>query len=560
MEAPKTDEPSLGRFGRYLLLEPLAKGGMAQIYKASTPTGKVFTLKKILQDYSANPDFIKMFLEEAKISLNLKHPNVVRVLDFGQNEGTYFLAMEYVFGKDVGSLLRTSVEKRIYIPIDVACFIVWQCAKGLDYAHNLTDGFGKPTGIIHRDISPPNILISYNGDSKVLDFGIAKAARSTSRATTRSGVLKGKFSYMSPEQASGQPLSPQSDLYSLAIVFYELLTSRSLFFSQDEMETLERVRRGDVDSPRKHRKEIPEELEAIVMKALSRKEKNRFANCAEFADAIRGFLRNHYQRTDSRAVAKFLRACFPEDFKNRARGATKEGWMDILVSGAADDDLMLDRSFSDAESFRTNPRQQEHIGLMQRLLYDPRTNSKLWAHLRRLALLGILTGCLSYAWFSGSLTSTYQSARHLFDPSAKPTTVAESAEVLPIAPAPKPAAGAFSNYMQEAQKAEDEGRFEDLERALNRAKEINPLDPELQVKMTFFRLSSGDFEEPCRMLSRLNPADQTLAAAACFEIKGDIQRSMATYSDFLQRFSSDPRSERVKVVLNSMTRSVQLKE
>jgi len=501
-----------------------------------------------------------MFLEEAKISLNLKHPNLVRVLDFGQNEGHYFLAMEYVFGKDVGSFLRTSVEKRVYIPIDVACYIIWQCARGLDYAHNLVDAFGRRQGIIHRDISPPNILIGYNGDSKVLDFGIAKVAqRSSSRQNTRSGVLKGKFSYMSPEQASGQPLNPSSDLFSLAIVFWELLTSRSLFFSQDEMETLERVRKADVESPRKHRKEIPEELEKILMKALEKKEKNRWSSCGEFADAIRNFLRANYPRTDARSVAKFLRACFVEDFKIRSKVAAQDGWVDILVSGAADEDLMLDRSFSDADAFRSNHNitRDDRIGFFQRLLYDPRLSSKFRTQVLRFTLFGALAAALTYVWLEGHIDEALKWGKASYESFQNPT--AKTTQVATPIPEPiKPVAGSFAHWMNEALSAEVEGRREDLEVALNRAKEINPVDPNLQTKILFFKLSTGDLSA-CENLSTLSSADQILATAACFEIRGEISRASATYAEFVQKFPNDSRAEGAKAVLNSFSRSVQLK-
>lgn len=551
---------NLGRFGRYQLIEHLAKGGMAQIFKAATPNGKVFTLKKILSDYSSNPEFIKMFLEEAKISLNLKHPHIVRVLDFGHVEGAYFLAMEYVFGKDVGTLLRTSVEKRIYIPIDVACYIIWQCARALEYAHSLVDSFGKPSGVIHRDISPPNILISFNGDSKILDFGIAKATRSTSRQNTRSGVLKGKFSYMSPEQASGQGLGRQSDLFSLGIVFYELLTSRSLFFSQDEMETLDRVRRADVPSPKKYRKDIPDEVEKIVMKCLEKKEKNRYANCGELADAIRSYLKQEYPRTDSRSVAKFLRACFPEDFGRRSRAAQKEGWMDILVSGASDDDLMIDRSFGDNDELKMPYSTVTHrIGLLQRILYDPRTSKKFWNAAWKVVVVALFAGIIG--WIIS------QNPKRLWEMAMKYRT--ETQESVPSGETSEDAAesslkpGGFAYWMAEAKAAETENRFEDAKKALERAKEINPFDSRLQTKLQFLKIFEGDFSETCGNLKGLqnaNPEDAALLTAACAEARGELTTASQAYADFLQKFPSDYRADKVKKVISYLQRSIESRE
>ncbi len=564
MSSPREPETS-ERFGRYVLLETLAKGGMAQIYKAATPNGKIFTLKKILADYSSNSDFIKMFLDEAKISLNLKHDNVVRVLDFGQFEGNYFLAMEYVFGRDVGTLLRTSVERRIYVPLDVACMIIMQCAQGLAYAHSLVDNFGKPQGVIHRDISPPNILVSYNGDSKVLDFGIAKAARTDSRVNTRSGVLKGKFSYMSPEQALGQPLNPSSDQFSLGIVFYELLTSRSLFYSQDEIETLERVRKADVSSPRKIRKDIPPELEKIVLRALERKEKNRFSGCAEFAESLRRFLKQNYPRTDARTVAKFVRALFPEDFQRRSRPALKEGWVDILVSGASDDDLLLDRSLGDADAMKSNPGTKGYrLNVWDRLLYDPRLGQKMSRIFVQWGVPLLIVCALSLLWMTGWLEERWKTVHEAFKTSETPVPPVAAPTVQPQ-PTPLPTENldkkGLAYWLLVSEKAEAEGRYEEAASALSKAHEINPLDPKLVVKKLFLNLSTGNFDEACRAIQQTegaSDADRSLAIALCAEARGDTVKALSYYSEFIQRFPADPRRARAASVLDALKSGVDL--
>jgi serine/threonine protein kinase len=541
------------RFGRYSLLEPLAKGGMAQIYKAATPQGKVFTLKKILQDYSSNPDFIKMFLDEAKISLNLKHPHIVRVLDFGQVDGTYFLAMEYVFGRDVGGLLRASVEKKVHIPIDVACLIILQCARGLDYAHTLVDSFGKPTGIIHRDISPPNILLSYNGDAKVLDFGIAKAVRQTTRQNTRSGVLKGKFSYMSPEQASGKPLSAQSDLFSLAIVFYELLTSRSLFYCQDEIETLEKVRKADIPSIRKIRKDLPAELEKIVLKALKKKEKDRYTSCAEFADAIRAFMKANFPRSDARSMARFVRSLFQEDFHRRHSVAQKEGWVDVLASGAADDELLIDRSFTEASGQRVLGTRPHRISFWQRLLYDPRTNLKVsrWVSRIGFPLLALAAGL--YLWDRGHLDRWWSEANEIWF---------ENAETLapPARSAPEEPKTGFQYWVSEAAKAQAEGNYEKAQQALDRAREINSIDPRVATLTAYQKLALGQGCESVTNQRTLPAADQILIAALCSEWQGDWQRSIAHYRDFIDRHPTHERRGDAEKSLQSLILSLKRKE
>ncbi|MDB5036941.1 MAG: hypothetical protein JWQ35_469 [Bacteriovoracaceae bacterium] len=545
-------EKSANKFGRYTVVEPLAKGGMAQIYKARTATGKTFTLKKILKDYSENTEFIQMFLEEAKISLSLKHPNVIRVLDFGQLDGSYFLAMEYVFGRDVSALLKKCAESRLYIPLEVVCHIIYQCCLGLDYAHNQRDSFGTPLGIIHRDISPPNILVSYNGDVKILDFGIAKALSSSkSREETRSGILKGKFSYMSPEQASGKPLEAQSDIFSLGTVFYELLTTRNLFYVPDEIETLERVRKAQVQPPSRVRKDIPAELEKIVMKSLSLKPKNRFQSCAEMSEAILKFLHNYYPRSDTRSVAKFLRGVFSVDFQNRFQPSISDGWQDVLEVGGADDSLMLDvrESRADYRSVRTG---QQPIQWHQRVLYDPKTTAILKSNLLKMsgiAAVLILLFTFFMIYRSGSFDSFFSSN----------TSDAPAEVELPVDRAnekqlqnPK---GSFADLVDQASKAEDKGDFETALRLYNRALEINAFETSVQARKNFMLIALGNFDDACpwfQQKSELPSEDKILSTAICEEASGDIPRAMAAYSDFLSKFPEERRVDRVRSVITSL--------
>lgn len=546
------------KFGRYTIVELLATGGMARIFKARTTHENVLTLKKILPEYSTNPDFIKMFLEEAKISLNLKHPNVVRVLDFGQIEGNYYLAMEYVFGRDLGSMLRTCAEKRVYIPIDVACLIILQCCRGLDYAHSMTDTFGTSMGLVHRDISPPNILLSYNGEAKILDFGIAKAVKGAGRRNTRSGVLKGKFSYMSPEQASGEPLDHQSDLFSLGIVFHELLTSRSLFYSDDEIETLERVRKARVDPPSKNRKDLPKELDRIVLKALTLKKKNRFQTCAEFADAIRSFLKSEYPRSDARTVAKFVRSCFFEDYQKRSKVTLTEGWKDILAVGAADDEILLDRTFSEQDSLSTRPRDDD-ISWMQRLLYDPKTSANLGRKLRIAAFIVIVLGLGLFIYQSGRLTEAVRTIQQWTQMSSTQNSEVKNSQPTTDLSAPKiddAPEGSFSDLVSKGAAAEATNPEAALKFYL-RALSINPFERAVLVRKNFMLLATGSFEEACRWFrdqKDLAPEDRLLSDAGCAEIQGENQRASDSYAVFLQKFSNDPRAAEIRKILDYLKR------
>ena len=208
-----------------------------------------------------------MFIDEAKISVELQHPNIVQIYDFGRIAENYFIAMECVEGKDVKGILRKLAERRVMLPMEYAVYIAHEMCKGLDYAHKRTDMQGDPLGIIHRDVSPSNILVSYSGEVKVADFGIAKAQ--ISAYNTKGGVLKGKFEYMSPEQARGETLNHQADIFATGIILHEMLTGRRLFKSDSDIRTLERIKAVDVQPPSQINPSIPKRLDAIVMKALT---------------------------------------------------------------------------------------------------------------------------------------------------------------------------------------------------------------------------------------------------------------------------------------------------
>src|SRR5262245_32550917 len=208
-EAPPT------AFGRYQLLERLAIGGMAEVFRAKISSShgfeKVLVIKRILPHLAADPSFVAMFIDEAKLTAQLTHPKIVQILDFGDVAGQYFIALEFVDGFDALALLRTCAQKRVHIPRPLAVFVISEMLEALDYAHNARDMEGKTMHIVHRDISPSNIFISKRGDVKLGDFGIAHAQRRESK--TQAGTLKGKYGYMSPEQVSGQPTEGRSDLF-----------------------------------------------------------------------------------------------------------------------------------------------------------------------------------------------------------------------------------------------------------------------------------------------------------------------------------------------------------
>ena len=222
---------SLETYGRYQLLKKLATGGMAQIYLARQlgPEGfeKLLVVKRILPHLAENEEFITMFLDEARIAARLNHPNVVQIFDLGAQDDSFFIAMEFIHGEDVRRVWKHADKVGKPIPLPLICRIIIEACAGLDYAHKKLDASGRPLNIVHRDISPQNILVAFEGGVKIVDFGIAKAADQAT--VTKSGVLKGKYSYMSPEQAAGQPIDCRTDIFALGVVLYELLTGTRLF-------------------------------------------------------------------------------------------------------------------------------------------------------------------------------------------------------------------------------------------------------------------------------------------------------------------------------------------
>src|SRR3989338_6894103 len=243
--------PTVYSPGQYYLLEKIAQGGMAEIYKglAYDLAGikKIVCIKKILPHISASQEFIDMLIDEAKIAVQLNHGSIAQIHDLGKVNEDYFIVMDFVEGQNLSRLNKRVLRQTEKIPIPLACYIVAEVASGLNYMHRKTDEFGSSLNIIHRDISPQNIMVSYSGTVKIIDFGIAKAASKIGH--TELGILKGKFAYMSPEQARGDVLDPRSDIFSLGVILHELLTGKRLFKASDNKETLRNVRRAEVIPP-----------------------------------------------------------------------------------------------------------------------------------------------------------------------------------------------------------------------------------------------------------------------------------------------------------------------
>jgi len=301
-------------FGGYQLLERLAMGGMAEVFLAR-PDGqeRFVAVKRILPNIAADDDFIAMFIDEAKIAGQLTHPNIAQILDIGKINSSYFIAMEYVSGHDLRALWDRVREAAAPgtprgLPVPIACHIVKKLAEGLDHAHRKRDSKGRPLGIIHRDVSPQNVLISYDGDLKIIDFGIAKAANRIVK--TQTGILKGKFAYMAPEQARGEPIDHRSDVFAIGVVLYELLTGERAFKGDTDFVLLEKVRRVDVVPARELRPDLPRELERIMMKALGREAGDRYAWASVLAGDLDRFMSDQGLTTSRDELGAFVRRNF----------------------------------------------------------------------------------------------------------------------------------------------------------------------------------------------------------------------------------------------------------
>lgn len=280
------------QFGKYLLLDRINVGGMAEVFRAKTfgveGFERILAIKRILPNLVDDADFVRMFIDEARIVVQLAHPNIAQIYELGKHGASYFIAMEYLPSRDLRTILDNLNAGGQLMPIQQAAFITSRVCDGLDYAHRRRDASGQPLNIVHRDVSPQNILITYEGVVKVIDFGIAKAANRASQ--TQAGVLKGKFGYMSPEQVSGQTIDRRSDIFAVGVLLYEMLTGERLFISENDYTTLDRVRKAVVPPPTKYNKKISPELEEIVLRALAREPEDRYQWASELADDLLPFL------------------------------------------------------------------------------------------------------------------------------------------------------------------------------------------------------------------------------------------------------------------------------
>lgn len=364
------------RFGRYTLLDRLAVGGMAEIFLARQAGLEGFeknvVLKRIRPHLSKQQAFVRMFLNEAKLAAQLTHPNVVQIYDLGKVGESYYIAMEYIFGRDMRRVIPKAEALGIPFPMVYALKIASSVLEGLYYAHQKTDIYGAPLSIVHRDITPENIFVSFDGTVKVLDFGIAKAANQLEH--TQAGEIKGKLSYMSPEQCLGKPLDLRSDIFSLGVVLYEWITGFRLFTGDSDVAILRSITDGKIYAPSYFRSDIPEEVERILMRALEKDRDLRYQTAWEMQDDINRFLSAYEFTPSSIHLSNFLKQLFLDEMEEevgrlQVRRSAEE-WVDPEeifpedeVEAERDDGATVDTSGDDDDEVTdagTRPLQARH--------------------------------------------------------------------------------------------------------------------------------------------------------------------------------------------------------
>jgi serine/threonine protein kinase len=308
--------PSPSVFGRYLLLDRIAFGGMAEVFRAKQfgeeGFDRIIAIKRVLPSVSDNEQFVAMFRDEAVITRTLQHGNIAQVYDFGKLDGSYYLAMEYVSGLDLKTYFSACEKNGMPMDPRVAALIVREVAQGLGYAHRATDSSGSSLGLVHRDVSPQNILLSWAGEIKLIDFGIAKARQKTQR--TDAGVLKGKFGYMSPEQVRGLPLSNRSDIFSLGAVFWEILTGHRAFDHESDYATMDAVRAVDLPEFEQVAPMVPKALQMICLKALQKDEEERYSRAESLARDLGRWLSSQPEEIGQLELSNGLKDTFASDF------------------------------------------------------------------------------------------------------------------------------------------------------------------------------------------------------------------------------------------------------
>jgi tRNA A-37 threonylcarbamoyl transferase component Bud32 len=340
------------RFGKYELLSRIAAGGMAEIFLARAASIKGFekylVIKRILPHKTRDQNFVTMFLDEARVAATLDHPNIVQIYDVGAIDGEYFIAMEYLIGEDLLELVRAGIKGGFgKPPLEVVLTVLGGALAGLHYAHDRRNFDGQPLNIVHRDVTPGNIVITYDGAVKLVDFGIAKAATRDVNQDTRSGALKGKIQYMSPEQCKGENLDRRADLFAVGIILYELTTGKRLYHEKSDFETLKKIVEGPVPDPALVVPDYPPALREVVMKALAKSPDARYATARELQLDLDAFARGERLVTGQVALSQYCEKVFAEKLNAwRAAEAAGKSLADRVAAGQGDGGYVGERHSS----------------------------------------------------------------------------------------------------------------------------------------------------------------------------------------------------------------------
>jgi len=305
---------------RYRVIERLEAGGMAEVFRGEAASLQGFkkqvAIKRVLPHLAQNKNFIAMFLDEARLGARLNHANIVTVFDIGAADNTYFIVMEFVDGANLKAVMESLRKQGRRFPVKEAIYICMEACRGLSYAHEMVDDEGHDLHIVHRDVSPPNIMITKRGEVKLTDFGLAKAT--TQLEKTDPGVVKGKFSYLSPEAALGQPVDARADVFALGIVLWEMLAGRRLFLGETDYQTVKLVQQANIPSLRRLNPEVDEEFERVLGGALERDPAARFQSARDFGDALASYLFGHQMKVTSYDLAGLIKSAVSGDKKKKA--------------------------------------------------------------------------------------------------------------------------------------------------------------------------------------------------------------------------------------------------
>lgn len=358
------------RFGRYLLLDHLVDGGMAQIFRArflGEQADKIVAIKMIRQQFSMDENFKKMFMDEIKVTFDLIHPNIVQTYDYGVKDEKLYVAMEYVDGRNLQEYLKKLRENKFVFPIDISVYIATQICRALHYSHTKIDKLtGKEANIVHRDISPHNVMLAYDGAVKVIDFGIAKAESNTD--STRAGTIKGKLSYLAPEYLEGLPLDARYDEFATGITLWEMLCNRKLFKAENDLAVLRLIQACDILAPSTINPKVPPELDDIVMKCLSKDREKRYKNLDQMDRALTKFLFQSFPEFNPSDLGYFAQQLFKEDIEKNLKKLFEFGKVDI---GPYLDELKNERTGDQGvKEEKEEEKIEERIGIKKEQVLD----------------------------------------------------------------------------------------------------------------------------------------------------------------------------------------------